>query len=213
MSIRYWVRFFLTTLVIGGMASLMIGLIAEWGLYIRSLTDGHPLDFFKSLLLLFGTGCMFSALSQMGFFAYLTVHRIFLGMFGSVSLWNKVQLLIIAFVFFDLVYFRYMAFSTGSTHVLRFFALPLTLFVVSAGIAWRKKIETNLYAFVPTLFYMFVVTTLEWLPVLRQNSFRWVLIMGVTLVICNAYQVLKLHRILNSASRKSVQVPREEKHG
>lgn len=212
MSIRYWVRLFCATLVIGGIASLLIGMTVEWNVYAKSLAEGHLLDFIKSILLLFGTGFMFSALSQMGFFAYLTVHRIFLGMFGSVSLWNKVQLLVIAFVFFDLVYFRYNAFSAEGSSLASFIALPVILLILSIGIAWRKKIETNAFAFIPTLFFMFVVTTLEWLPVLRQNNLRWVIIMGVTLAVCNAYQVLKLHRILNGV-RPQAAAPREQKHG
>lgn len=215
MSIRYWVRLFFATLVIGGCASLLIGIIIEWDIYAETLAQGHLIDFIKSILLLFGTGFMFSALSQMGFFAYLTVHRIFLGMFGSVSLWNKVQVLLVAFVFFDLVYFRYIAFSAPNKSVLNDILLPSILLFISIGIALWKKAETNRYAFIPTLFFMFVVTTIEWLPVLKENNLRWVIIMGTTLAACNAYQVLKLHRILqNSRARPNQSVRhREQKQG
>lgn len=201
LSIRYWVHLFLSTLWIGGLVTLVFGLGLDWHHYTHSLSKGSFLDVFKSSLLLFGTGCLFSVLSQMGFFAYLTIHRIFLGMFGSVSLWNKVQVMIVAFVFFDLVYFRYMAFAHRGESFIVFFLLPLLLLGVSYGIALWKKKETNHYALVPTFFFMFVITTLEWTPVLRENAFQWLVMMGAALIICNAYQVLKLHRILQKNTR------------
>ena len=56
-------------------------------------------------------GFLFSVISQMGFFAYLTVHRFGLGIFKSVSLWNAVQVVLILFVLFDFVYLRYENFA------------------------------------------------------------------------------------------------------
>ncbi|MFC7394884.1 KinB-signaling pathway activation protein [Scopulibacillus cellulosilyticus] len=196
MNIRKWVSLFFTTLIIGGAAGLVIGYLVEWRSYTDTIFDGKILNFIVSLLTLFGTGCLFSILSQMGFFAYLTIHRIGLGMFGSASLWSKVQLVFILFIFFDLVYFRYQAFGGKHQSIFTFFILPLALLIVSLFIALWKKQETNRYAFIPTLFFMFVVTVIEWLPVLKPNDLRWIWIMGVTLVICNAYQVLILHRLI-----------------
>ncbi|TCP24201.1 KinB signaling pathway activation protein [Scopulibacillus darangshiensis] len=199
MSIRKWVSLFISTLILGGVTALIAGLIAEWDIYTKDFATGDLIDFFKSTVLLFGTGCLFSVLSQMGFFAYLTFHRICLGMFGSPDIWGKVQLVLIAFVFFDLVYFRHHAFASKDESILNYFFLPILLLIVSLVIALWKKRETNRYAFIPTIFFMFVVTTLEWLPVLKQNDFRWLWIMGITLVLCNAYQVLKLHRMLKKS--------------
>ena len=62
---------------------------------------------------LMGVGFIFSVISQMGFFAYLTIHRFGLGMFRSPSLWNIVQLFFIAFVLFDFVYLRSVLIANG----------------------------------------------------------------------------------------------------
>ena len=48
-----------------------------------------------------------SVVAQMGFFAYLTVHQFGVNMFKTLTLWNWVQLLIIAVVLFDLIFFRF----------------------------------------------------------------------------------------------------------
>lgn len=196
MSIRKWVSLFFVTLLLGGFASLIVGLIVEWNVYADTFNQGGLFDFIVGIILLFGTGCLFSVLSQMGFFAYLTFHRIFLGMFRTPSLWGNIQIVLIAFVFFDLVYFRFNAFSSNGEAVAGYFLLPILLLIISFFVALKKKKETNQYAFIPTIFFMFVVTALEWLPVLKQNDQRWLWIMGVTLVACNAYQVLRLHRII-----------------
>ncbi|MBM7646899.1 KinB signaling pathway activation protein [Scopulibacillus daqui] len=203
MNIRKWLSLFFTTLIIGGAVGLVVGYLVEWRSYTDAIFDGKVVSFMISLATLFGTGCLFSILSQMGFFAYLTVHRIGLGMFGSASLWSKVQIVLIVFIFFDLVYFRYQAFATEHQSVLAYFILPAALLVVSMLTALWKKKETNHYAFVPTLFFMFVVTVIEWLPVLKPNDLRWIWIMGVTLITCNAYQVLILHRLIHKTDERT----------
>ncbi|KHF28867.1 hypothetical protein LR68_02251 [Anoxybacillus sp. BCO1] len=56
--------------------------------------------------------------------------------------------------------------------------------------------ETNKEAFIPALFFMVVVTVIEWFPVLRINEENWLYLMLFPLLICNAYQLLMLHRLL-----------------
>ena len=53
---------------------------------------------------------IFSLVSQMGFFAYLTVTRFGLGIFKSVSLMECSSSGTYLFPLFDLVYFRYKPF-------------------------------------------------------------------------------------------------------
>ena len=198
MTSRNWVRLFFSTLLLGGFAGMVAGLIVEHDLY-------HSIGEFLALAVwFFGASCIFSVISQMGFFAYLTVHRFGLGIFGSVKLWNAVQIVLIAFVLFDIVYFRYAAFAEKGESVAPYFTPAILLLVIGLIVAYFKQKATNRDAFVPALFFMIVVTTIEWFPVLKANDFKWVVIMFVALIVSNAWQVLILHR-LNEKSVKMAQ--------
>jgi KinB signaling pathway activation protein len=61
--------------------------------------------------------------------------------------------------------------------------------------AFIKAKQTNKEAFIPALFFMVVVTVIEWVPVLRVNEHSWLYLMLFPLLICNAYQVLVLHKL------------------
>ena len=52
-----------------------------------------------------GLGFTFSVISMTGYFAYLYIHRFGISLFRS--FWPMIQILLIAFVLFDLVYFPY----------------------------------------------------------------------------------------------------------
>ena len=67
----------------------------------------------------------------MGFFAYLTVHRFGLGIFKSVSLWNAVQVVLILFVLFDLVYLRYDNFAKQGESSFPYIGLAALLLIIS----------------------------------------------------------------------------------
>lgn len=195
---RNWVRLFVSTLLIGAAAGMITGLIVEAKLYKDFV------DFLALGIWLFGVSCIFSLISQMGFFAYLTIHRFGLGIFRSIKLWNAVQIVLIAFVLFDLVYLRYTAFAEKGDSIAPYFIPAAILTVIGLAIAYLKQRETNREAFIPALFFMVVVTTIEWFPVLKANDFEWVTIMFVALVVSNAWQIMLLHR-LNANSKKNPQ--------
>jgi KinB signaling pathway activation protein len=50
-------------------------------------------------------------------------------------------------------------------------------------------------AFIPALFFMIVVTTIEWVPVLRVNEESWLFLMLFPLIVCNAFQLLMLPKL------------------
>ncbi|HET7629027.1 MAG TPA: KinB-signaling pathway activation protein [Bacillales bacterium] len=191
MKIRNWLFLFFSTLLIGGVIGAVLGVAFNWSLF----TSGGAVNFIIGVLEVFGFGCMFSVISQMGFFAYLTVHRFGIGMFRSPSLWNGILAVLTAFVLFDLFYFRFIAFREPGESPLRFMLLPLFLFLYSWWVSVRKRKETNRTAFLPTLFFMVVVTVLEWYYPLKTNS-DWMWIVGAVLLACNTWQVLVLHRLL-----------------
>ncbi|ESU31477.1 hypothetical protein G3A_16360 [Bacillus sp. 17376] len=199
MTSRNWVHLFLTTLVVGAVTTAVVGFIVRWSEFQQLLSDFNILEFLSILVWLMGVGLIFSILSQMGFFAYLTVHRFGLGIFKS--LWNPVQVLLIAFVLFDLVYLRYNAFAESGEGIMSYIGLAVIVLVAGLIVALMKVKQTNKEAFIPALFFMVVVTVIEWVPVLRVNEHSWLYLMLFPLLACNAYQLLVLHK-LNQKSQE-----------
>jgi KinB signaling pathway activation protein len=72
-----------------------------------------------------------------------------------------------------------------------------------AIVAYIKSKETNKKAFVPALFFMVVVTILEWVPALRINDTDWLYLMVIPLLLCNSYQLLVLHRLIGQKSKSA----------
>ncbi|MFD2216881.1 KinB-signaling pathway activation protein [Metabacillus endolithicus] len=196
MKSRNWVRLFLSTLLVGGVATSIIGFLLKWEEYKELFITFDVLEILSVLFWLFGVGLIFSVISQMGFFAYLTIHRFGLGIFRSTSLWNIAQILLIIFVLFDLVYFRYQLFSKENEALTSYLLIAGYVFIVGLIVAFMKRKDTNKEAFVPALFFMIVVTVIEWFPALRVNEEDWLLLMLIPIQICNAYQLLMLPKFL-----------------
>jgi len=200
---RKWVRLFFTTLFLGGISTVIIGFVLEWDKYAKFFQNFDGKEILAVSFWLMGVGFIFSVISQMGFFAYLTIHRFGLGMFRSSSLWNAVQLFFIAFVLFDFVYLRSVLIANGEVSLGNNILVAGILFVFGAIVAYVKSKETNKKAFVPALFFMVVVTILEWVPALRINDTDWLYLMVIPLLLCNAYQLLILHRLIGKTSKSA----------
>jgi KinB signaling pathway activation protein len=203
---RNWVKLFFTTLLIGSILSVIVGLIVRWSEFQPTFTNFHILEILSILTWLVGVGMIFSLISQAGFFAYLTVHRFGVGIFRSASLWNVVQALLILFVLFDLVYLRYSTFAKDGESLFPYIGIAFIVLAAGLVTAYVKMRQTTQDAFIPSLFFMVVVTVLEWVPVLRVNESSWLYLMLFPLLACNAYQILVLHK-LNEKS----QVEREQR--
>lgn len=203
MNSRKWVRLFFTTLFLGGVSTVIIGFVLEWDKYAKFFQNSDGKEILAVSFWLMGVGFIFSVISQMGFFAYLTIHRFGLGMFRSPSLWNIVQLFFIAFVLFDFVYLRSVLIANGEISLGNNILVAGVLFMFGAIVAYIKSKETNKKAFVPALFFMVVVTILEWVPALRINDTDWLYLMVIPLLLCNAYQLLILHRLIGKTSKSA----------
>ncbi|ANB57069.1 kinB-signaling pathway activation in sporulation family protein [Anoxybacillus sp. B7M1] len=199
MNSRKWVRLFLTTLGIGGITTALAGFIIRWSEYEKLFIEFKIGELFAVLVWFIGFGFIFSVVSQMGFFAYLTVHRFGLGIFRSVALWNSVQIVLIAFVLFDLIYFRYQLFAKDGESIISYILIALGILLVGVIVAAVKRQQTNKEAFIPSLFFMTVVTIIEWFPALRINDENWLYLMLIPLLVCNAYQLLILHKLTKDA--------------
>jgi KinB signaling pathway activation protein len=150
----------------------------------------------------------------MGFFAYLTVHRSGLGIFKSVRLWNKVQVVIILFALFDLMFFRHYFFAEEGESLLGYAIMPLMLLAYGLIVAAIKSKETDRTAFIPALFFMVVVTMIEWIPALRENDLNFLISAIVPLLVANTWQILVLHHLHRQPNGKqpSAAGPKQDKN-
>lgn len=195
MKVQGFLRLFWTTLVLGTLFGFVMNLLANPG-YLVSQS-------WEAIVTALSYSSTWTGISMMGFFAYLIVHRVGLDLFRGPRLWNRVQVLLIAFALFDAVYLRMLAF--GNDHMWRYIGEMVVLVMVSWIIATSKAKQTNASAFIPTLFLMIVITLIEWIPALQATdeiALLWPAL--ATLVFANAYQVLMLHRFQAPAQAESV---------
>lgn len=192
MNSRKWVRFFFTTLIIGGIAGLVTSFFVKTKSYTDVLNPFDFVDLIGVVIFFIGLGFVFSLISQTGFFAYLFINQFGLGMFRT--LWPGVQILLIAFVIFDLVYFPYSK-SDNDSPLIVFILIAVAILIYGWIIAKIKEKQTNKRAFIPSLFLMVVMTTVEWVPGLRTSGTDYAWLMIIPLLACNTYQLLILHRI------------------
>lgn len=191
---RNWIRLFISTLLVGGVTTSIIGFALKWSEYKQLFITLDIIEILSILFWLIGVGFIFSVISQMGFFAYLTVHRFGLGIFRSITMWNLAQVVLIVFVLFDLVYFRFQLFGKDGETITPYILLMLYVLIVGGIVAYFKRMDTKKETFIPALFFMVVITTIEWFPALRVNEQDWLLLMLIPIQVCNAYQLLMLPR-------------------
>ncbi|NBJ70782.1 MULTISPECIES: KinB-signaling pathway activation protein [Clostridia] len=201
MNTRKLVNFFFKTLIIGGVAGLITSFFVKAEDYAANLDPINWMELLGLIIFFIGLGLVFSVVSQTGFFAFLFINRFGLGFFRS--FWPTVQVLLIAFVVFDLVYFPYQA-TKGEVAVYWYILIAAAILAYGWIVSTIKAKETNKQAFIPALFLMVVITTIEWVPGLRTEGTDYAWLMIVPLLACNTYQLLALHRInRNDASSQA----------
>nr|WP_249306348.1 KinB-signaling pathway activation protein [Lederbergia citrea] len=199
------IKFLFNSLILGGIITGILGFFIRWSEFQPYFADMKIGAILSTFVWLVGVGFIFAVVSQVGFFAYLFIHQFGLGVFRSISLWNAVQLILIIIVLFDLVYFRFQAFAGKEESLLPY--IGLAVFILAAGliVAFFKARMTNRTTFVSALFFMVVVTILEWLPVLRPNDESWIYLMIFPLIACNAYQILMLPKYNRLSAQEMAQ--------
>lgn len=188
MNSRKFVHMFLNTLWIGWLIGLLTSLAVNFSVYETYLSPFNGKELFGLFLFYSGKGLVYTVIAQTGFFAYL-----FVNMYGQnffKSFWPMVQALIIAFVLFDIVYFT-------SKELSLFFRFGLMFVILIAGlvVAYFKVRQTNRTAFIPALFVMIVILTLELSLVLRTGEANEIILMLMPLLAATAYQLIMLHHV------------------
>ncbi|EPY06984.1 KinB signaling pathway activation protein [Paenibacillus sp. E194] len=198
MNLKKWSYLFWTTTCIGGAISLVIGLALQ--VFQGEMGNFRgPVDILLNVLQLILSGCMISVYSQMGFFAYLTLNYIAIGLFKKG--WPYVQVLLTVIALLDLMFLRMLLGNRpegvrggGYEDIV----LGIVVLVLAVVVSFWKVKATNATALIPTLFFMIAITTVETLSALNiGNMATW--FVYIPLAICNAYQILMLHRLVGTA--------------
>lgn len=199
MNSRQLVRLFFSTLLLGGLTAGIVGFLVRWVQFKPLFEAGSVLEILSTFVWLVAVGLIFSVISQMSFFAYLTIHRFGISLFKN--MWSGVQIVLIVFVLFDLIYLRYIAFGDDGS-LISYIGLAGLVLAVGLVVAYVKMKQTNKQAFIPALFFMTVFTVIQWVPVLVENDPGWLHFMLWPLLVCNSYQLLTLHKINERIARE-----------
>jgi KinB signaling pathway activation protein len=176
---KFWMLFFTTACV--GM--LLGALTAVVEVFHISLQTGII------------TGGFLSATTMMGFWAYLTLNFTMRN-FVSFRIWLVIQLLLIGLVFYDLIYFRYMITGNGEGSFLPYLGYALWPMGVALIGAFFKGRISGMRNFIPTVFFLFVMTTVEWFVALKSGAMLQATQIGVILLGCNLYILFMYTRLL-----------------
>ncbi len=217
MTIRNWVKFFFMAMLVGGGVTGLASLFIRWDFYQPYLTSGEIGEFLAAFSWMILLGFTMSVIAQAGFFAYLTLHQVGMNIFRTLTLWNWVQILLVVIVLVDLVVFRFApGAETAKDWV---FYIGLLLFLIFAAISTAvKKIQMTekKYILIPSIFFMIVITTLEWIIALmgqKGNIDTYVALLLFPLVAVNAYQLLMLpkYNAKSEEDRKKLEARRNER--
>lgn len=215
MTIRNWVKFFLMCLLVGGVVTGIAGLIIRWSFFQPYLADGNFGEFLAAFAWMILLGFTMSVIAQAGFFAYLTLHQVGMGIFKTLTLWNWVQVLLMILLVGDLIIFRFA--PDASTFTDWVFYSGLLIFLIFGAVATAmKKVQLTgkKHVLISSMFFMIVVTSLEWIIALmgRQGNIdTYVALLLFPLIAVNAYQLLALpkYNAKSDADRKKLEARRK----
>ncbi|MER2000455.1 MAG: KinB-signaling pathway activation protein [Lysinibacillus sp.] len=196
MTIKNWIKFFVKSLLIGGVVTAVASLFIRWSFYWPYISNLEIGEFLAAFLWMILLGFTMSVIAQAGFFVYLTLHQVGIGIFKTLTLWNWVQLLLIIIVVADLIIFRFAPDANSAKDWI--FYIGLLLFLGgAAGFTAKKKVEMTgkKHILISSIFFMVVVTSLEWIIALMgrdENINTYVALLLFPLVAVNAFQLLML---------------------
>ncbi|WP_305954268.1 KinB-signaling pathway activation protein [Paenibacillus sp. FSL R7-0273] len=191
LSIRKWYHLFWTTLLTGAAAAGLTGLLLQavnGGISFKSTAD-----LLLYLLILLGSGMLVSVYAQLGFFAYLILNYMGSGVFSR-KVWQYIQLVLAVLALLELVFLR--AFLGGTEAGGADLALGGGIFAAAVIVTYFKVRSTKAAAAIPTFFFMTAITIVETIGVLQIGVDNATVFIVLPLIACNAFQILRLHRIL-----------------
>ena len=196
MTLRKWAKLFGATLLVGALAYVATGVPLQ-----ASDPEFRNVGFsgwLYNIWMMILSGLALGAVSHLGFFAYLMLNYVARSMLRQPYLWVALQGFTTAFALGELVY--WLAVEEGLSAAVKW-TVPAALAAASALLAWRKVRETSRGAWIPAMFFLVVGTLVEAVPAFRvsfqeDNALSLILSL-VPLFACNAYQLMRLHRVLD----------------
>lgn len=136
----------------------------------------------------------------MGFWAYLTLNFI-ARMTIPWRVWRWAQMLILALVFYDMLWLRYhdAALQNPAHHApySTFLLEGLWPFVVALLAAiWKRRLSGK-GSYLPTVFYLYVFTVVDWLLVIWFYAGPIAEQTGFIMMVCNIYMILIFGKLLS----------------
>ncbi|MCE4957276.1 KinB-signaling pathway activation protein [Macrococcoides caseolyticum] len=190
MTLKNLGKFYGITLLIGLVCTIIVSLVFGYDKLTVYLFKGEIGEFLAALIWFMGYGLLIASISQLAFFAYLFIHQMGRGIFKGG--WNAIQVVIILFAIIDLVYFRYLRFGKQDGDILKFIWIPILIVIFGTCVAIYKNKLTGKNVFIPAMFFMVVMTTVELIPFLKVKDMMWLYCTIFSLLLCNAYQLLSL---------------------
>lgn len=184
----------------GALTSLIVGLVWQFiqGEFIHFT---GMIDMLLNIVQYILCGCILSVYAQMIFFSYLILHYIASALFKRG--WVYIQLLCTLITLLDIVFLRVLLHHNdifGGQGIKNTDLLLGCLVLLIAYIVTYYKVKaTNETALIPTLFFMIVITIVETLFAFHIGSAALWLVY-ITVVVCNSYQILMLHRLLGTTA-------------
>lgn len=183
-------------MLIGGGITAVASLFIRWSFYKPFIINGEIGEFLAAFVWMIILGFTMSVIAQAGFFAYLTIHQVGVGIFKTLTLWNWVQMLLILIALIDLVVFRFApSAETGKDWVVYISLLIVLVFGAIATAVQKVKLSGKPHVLISTIFFMVVITSLEWIIALmgrQENIDTYVILLLFPIMAVNAYQILVL---------------------
>lgn len=141
------------------------------------------------------TGGFLSASAMMAFWGYLTLNFT-MRTFVSFRIWASIQVLLIGVVYYDMVYFRYMWMAKGEGSIWPYVFYATWPLVVAMVAAYFKGRISGMRSFIPSVFFLYVFTVLEWFVALKSGQQTHMNQIGVILLGVNIYILFMYTRLL-----------------
>lgn len=195
---------FFRAFLIGGAVGLVGSFIASWRLVLEYISPFDAFELLGLFLVFLGYALTFAAVSLAGFLAYIFIQNFGEGMLRA--FWPTVQVGLIAFALFDIVYFSNKGID------LKYRILIMLIVLLSAIIVSYVKVQqTNRRAIIPAHFFMVVVTGLELTLVLRTDELTIIFPMMLTLIVTNAYQLITWYHVTKEDPEHTKRIERRRK--
>ncbi|QSO50516.1 KinB-signaling pathway activation protein [Alicyclobacillus curvatus] len=194
MRLNQFIFLIVSTVVLGAVAGIMTSVLGLW-LHV---------PWFVGLV----SGAFLATTSLMGFWAYLTLNFI-AAMTLPRRVWRWTQGLILVLVLYDMLWWRYHidtvrhpANHTALSAYLIQGLWPLAVAIVAAVV---KRRLSGRGSFLPSVFYLYVFTIVDWLLVIRAESAGAIVNQtGLVMMVCNVYLLLIYGKLLSTEARQAV---------